>query len=168
MINSYLTGQVRQDDQSIHLIFSANRWEAVESIKSDIEKGTTVIVDRYSFSGAVYSAAKDNPDLDLEWAWAPEVGLPKPDVTIFLSISPHDAAKRGGYGEERYETMKMQNRVRQLFQDLFARLGNDSIYIIDAGRSIDEVASDISQPVLEFIERIGERRELGKLGHLKE
>lgn len=29
MINSYLSGQTEQEDHVIHLLFSANRWEAV-------------------------------------------------------------------------------------------------------------------------------------------
>lgn len=67
MINSYLTGGAQQDDHSIHLLFSANRWEAIQGMLRMVESGTTIVVDRYSFSGAVYSAAKDNPNLGLEW-----------------------------------------------------------------------------------------------------
>jgi dTMP kinase len=67
MINSYLTGSTQQDDHSIHLLFSANRWEAISGIRESINNGVHVVVDRYSFSGAVYSAAKANPDLDLQW-----------------------------------------------------------------------------------------------------
>jgi dTMP kinase len=143
MINSYLTGQAQQDDHSIHLLFAANRWEAVRGILASIENGTTVIVDRYSFSGAVYSAAKENPSLSLDWAWYPEIGLPQPDLVYFLDISSTDAAKRGGYGEERYETEAMQSRVRSLFTELFSRLPETNVQIIDAGGSIDNVASNL-------------------------
>ncbi|ETI24683.1 thymidylate kinase [Cladophialophora carrionii CBS 160.54] len=146
MINSYLTGQAQQDDHSIHLLFSANRWEAINSIRSDLLSGMNVIVDRYSFSGAVYSAAKDNPDLPLRWAWNPEIGLLKPDLLFFLDISSADAAKRGGYGAERYEMEEMQTRVRILFKDLFARL-DITVYQVDAGRTIDQVAVDIQAVV---------------------
>lgn len=142
MINSYLTGQAHQDDHSIHLLFSANRWEAIKSIHLDLLSGVNVIVDRYSFSGAVYSAAKMNPELSLAWAWSPEVNLLKPDLLFFLDISSSDAAKRGGYGAERYEKEEMQARVRTLFKDLFARL-NVTVSHIDAGRTMDEVSADI-------------------------
>lgn len=144
MINKYLTGKVQQDDHAIHLLFSANRWEAVQSILESLQSGTTVIIDRYSFSGAVYSAAKDNPNLSLEWAWNPEIGLPQPDLVYFLDISSADAAKRGGYGEERYETENMQDRVRTLFTALFARLVGLNIHHVNAGQSLDQVAKDIA------------------------
>lgn len=166
MINNYLAGNTQQEDHSIHLLFSANRWEAIGSVISDIESGITVIVDRYSFSGAVYSAAKDNPNLSLHWAWAPEIGLPKPDLTLFLHISPEDAARRGGFGSERYETTKMQSRVRELFGELFAKLGDGTAHAIDAGRSIDEVANDIAQLVLKSIESLESTEPLKRLGPL--
>lgn len=166
MIDNYLRGTTQQDDHSIHLLFSANRWELAESIRADIAQGVNVIVDRYSYSGAVYSAAKNNPNLSLEWAWQPEVGLPRPDICLFLGISAQEAAKRGGFGEERYETGGMQERVRKLFGDLLAMPQNrDEICVIDAGREQDVVARDVLEPVLECIknlESIGPLRKLGK------
>jgi dTMP kinase len=143
MINSYLLGQAQQDDHSIHLLFSANRWEAAQGILSDLSNGTTIIVDRYSYSGAVYSAAKDNPGLSLEWAWHPECGLPRPDLLLFLSISWEVAAERGGYGEERYETDTMQSKVRCLFEFLLSMDHGHEIHVIDASSSIEEVAQQL-------------------------
>lgn len=166
MINSYLTGQAQQDDHSIHLLFSANRWEAISSIKSDLLSGVNVIVDRYSFSGAVYSAAKDNPDLSLAWAWNPEIGLLKPDILFFLDISSADAARRGGYGAERYEQEEMQARVRVLFNQLFARL-DVTVCQVNAGRTVDEAAADIMSVVTTIMQdpHVGSSQ-LGKLDRL--
>lgn len=174
MINSYLQGTSQQDDHSIHLLFSANRWEAAEGIEADISDGITVIIDRYSYSGAVYSAAKGNPDLSLEWAWQPEVGLPRPDVLLFLSISSEEAAKRGGYGEERYETDSMQTRVRQLFEILLSMNHGHNIHVVDAGSSIDQVAEKTLSAILPLlsakkaatdIEKIRSWQELGSSSH---
>src|SRR5688500_2397654 len=57
-------------------------------IRADIASGTTIVLDRYYYSGCVYSAAKNNPSLSLEWARHPEEGLPRPDICVFLDISP--------------------------------------------------------------------------------
>ncbi|ERF69777.1 hypothetical protein EPUS_07033 [Endocarpon pusillum Z07020] len=148
IINGYLQGQAQQDDHSIHLLFSANRWEAAQRIRSDLSNGITIIVDRYSYSGAVYSAAKENPDLSLEWAWQPEVGLPRPDLLLFLSISAEETAKRGGYGEERYETNAMQSKVRHLFDRLLSMNHGHDIHLIDARFPVDQVAKDILNSTL--------------------
>ncbi|KAK4868714.1 hypothetical protein LT330_006916 [Penicillium expansum] len=165
LIDSYLRGTSHQDDHSIHLLFSANRWEVAKSIEDDITNGTTVIVDRYSYSGVVYSAAKANPTLSLDWAWQPEIGLPRPDICLFLSISPEEAAKRGGFGAERYENEAMQTRVRELFRTIFEK--QQDVSIIDAGKSIDEVAQEIQGAVAGCIARLDATSALRKLEPLK-
>lgn len=81
-------------------------------MESKLRSGTTLIVDRYSFSGVAFSSAKG---LDVEWCkvklftytftltrlgmglimhhlshWlqAPDAGLLTPDLVIYLDISP--------------------------------------------------------------------------------
>lgn len=164
MIDGYLRGQSHLDDHAVHLLFSANRWEAADSIRRQIVAGSTVVIDRYSYSGAVYSAAKGNPNLSLDWAWQMEVGLPRPDICLFLNVSPEEAAKRGGFGSERYETDSMQARVRHLFDSLLALPHNDEICVIDAGRSMDLVSRDILEPVLECIKNVDAIGPLRKFG----
>jgi dTMP kinase len=118
MIDSYLRSQVDMDDHVIHLLFSANRWEAAKTIASLLAAGTTVLCDRYYHSGIVYSAAKRNPALSLAWARHPEVGLPRPDLVLFLDLDEEQARARGGWGGEVYEKGEMQRRVRDLFWGL--------------------------------------------------
>lgn len=64
MISSYLSSQMDLDDASIHLLFSANRWEKRALMEAKLRAGTTLVVDRYSYSGVAFSAAKG---LDLNW-----------------------------------------------------------------------------------------------------
>lgn len=154
LIDSYLRGDTQLDDHAVHLLFSANRWEKAQSIRDDIADGITVIIDRYSYSGAVYSTAKNIPGLSLDWAWHPEVGLPRPDLSLFLSISPDEAARRGGYGGERYETNAMQTSVRELFTYLVRLPHNDEFCVVDAGKAFDEVADLIFQRVVECLNKI--------------
>ena len=150
MINNYLSGSAQQEDHVIHLLFSANRWEAAEKIKELIASGTTVVIDRYYYSGCVYSAAKRNPDMDLSWCRQPEVGLPRPDLCLFLDISSEYAAQRGGFGTERYEKRELQDRVRELFAEMRTHVDEDEdIVVVDAGGSVEEVESSIQQVVHE-------------------
>ncbi|KXJ93432.1 thymidylate kinase-domain-containing protein [Microdochium bolleyi] len=118
MIDAYLRGETETEDHVIHLLFSANRWEAINRIKADLAAGTTIICDRYYHSGIVYSAAKQLPSLSLSWARAPEVGLPRPDLVLFLDLEESVARSRGGWGGEVYERGEMQRRVRELFWGL--------------------------------------------------
>lgn len=113
----------------------------------------------------MYSAAKANPTLSLDWAWQPEIGLPRPDLCLFLSISADEAAKRGGFGAERYENEAMQTRVRELFRNLFER--QQDICTIDAGRSLDEVSQDLQAAVSGCLARLGAIGSLRALGPLE-
>jgi dTMP kinase len=124
------------------------------SIKADIAAGTTVIIDRYYYSGCVYSAAKQDPSMSLEWCRKPDVGLPRPDLCLFLDISADDAAKRGGYGTEKYEKKEMQDRVRELFEILMQRTEGDDFVRIDAGSSLEEVQRRIREEVDRCVDRI--------------
>ncbi|KAJ1723036.1 hypothetical protein LPJ53_002608 [Coemansia erecta] len=136
MIDGYLTQQNKLSDEAVHLLFSANRWEAMEQMRADLESGTTLIVDRYAFSGVAFSAAKR---LDFKWCKAPDVGLLAPDRVFFMDIHPDDAAKRDGFGDEIYEKREFQIEVRVKF---FSMMDN-TWSIVDANRDKDEIHRQI-------------------------
>lgn len=98
LINSYLTNKQDFNGETIHLLFTINRWEAMTKMERLLSDGVTLIVDRYSFSGVAFSAAKG---LDFEWCKAPEKGLLKPDQVLFLQLSTSAIERRGGFGDER-------------------------------------------------------------------
>uniref|UniRef100_A0A0E0LNX5 dTMP kinase n=1 Tax=Oryza punctata TaxID=4537 RepID=A0A0E0LNX5_ORYPU len=85
MISAYLANESELDDRTIHLLFSANRWEKRALMERKLLGGTTLIVDRYSYSGVAFSAAKG---LDIEWCKAPENGLIAPDLVVYLDVQP--------------------------------------------------------------------------------
>ncbi|PWZ14128.1 putative cellulose synthase A catalytic subunit 6 [UDP-forming] [Zea mays] len=84
-------------------------------MESKLLSGTTLIVDRYSYSGVAFSAAKG---LDIEWCKAPENGLIAPDLVIYLDVQPEKATERGGYGGERYEKIEFQKKVAEHYHSL--------------------------------------------------
>ncbi|XP_074650888.1 thymidylate kinase-like isoform X2 [Tubulanus polymorphus] len=117
MISAYLENKSDLDDHVVHLLFSANRWELVPKMKTLLESGTSLIVDRYAFSGVAFTAAKSGMDLD--WCRQPDVGLPRPDLVLYLNMAAKDAAQRGGFGDERYESQNFQNQVTTVYEKLF-------------------------------------------------
>jgi dTMP kinase len=54
----------------------------------------------------------------MEWCKTMDAGLLKPDLVIFLDIPPEDASRRGQFGEERYERLDFQEKVRRAFLEL--------------------------------------------------
>ena len=118
IINTYLQSSTDLDDHAIHLLFSANRWENAKQIQNHLLSGTTIVCDRYAYSGVAFSSAKvqalpstsdtkdaydennqqqQSPLLSIEWCMTPDRGLPAPDCVLFLDLSQEDAEKRGGY-----------------------------------------------------------------------
>lgn len=135
-------------------------------VKSLLDSGTTIICDRYAFSGIAFSASKALLDkaspstsspLTYEWCRAPDVSLPAPDLTLFLDISPEQAAKqREGYGEERYEKLEMQACVREVFGRIGKEMGTEKWVTIDAGRTREEVEKEIWENVSPLVEGVSE------------
>ncbi len=86
----FFQSKTELSDNAIHLLFSANRWEASADIERKLAAGTTLVCDRYAYSGVAFSSAKG---LNFEWCRTCDKGLPAPDCIIFLDIDVHDASK---------------------------------------------------------------------------
>ncbi|XP_068563987.1 thymidylate kinase [Cebidichthys violaceus] len=141
LISAYLEKKSDLEDHTVHLLFSANRWELVPLMKKKLEQGITLVVDRYAFSGVAFTSAK--PGFCLDWCMKPDVGLPKPDLVMFLQLSPAEAALRGQFGEERYETSVFQKAVQQKFEQL-RKDPSVNWQVIDASQSVEDVHQNIT------------------------
>ena len=159
MINSYLQSKTEMDDGAIHLLFAANRWEKKKAMEAALEEGITLVVDRYSYSGVAFTAAKKIPGLDLEWCKSPERGLVRPDAVLYLNM-PVDAARgRGGFGEERYETETLQREVRAQFE----KLTEDWWTVVDADRTVEQVAEECAAVARDAVKRCAQGEECKRL-----
>ncbi|XP_069474227.1 thymidylate kinase [Ambystoma mexicanum] len=140
LINSYLEKKSELEDHTVHLLFSANRWEQASLMKQKLNSGVTLVVDRYAFSGVAFTSAKENFSVD--WCKQPDVGLPKPDLIIFLEVTAAEVEHRAGFGAERYETTEFQKKVLQNFHEL--RKDKELNWkVIDASKTIDDVHKEI-------------------------
>ncbi|TPX39178.1 dTMP kinase [Synchytrium endobioticum] len=149
LLDRYLRRETEMDDRAVHLLFSANRWESMDAVRRMMQAGTTVLADRYAYSGAAYSCAKG---LDLAWCKGPDRGLVRPDAVIFLQASARAAAGRDGYGTERYETPELQERVRTVF----GALVEPSWKILDAAAPVDVLADQVYAIVSDAVGRVRE------------
>lgn len=157
IINRYLTDKnFDLPDQSAHLLFSANRWEQANHLEETLRSGKNVVMDRYIYSGIAYSLAKKGAEMDsYDWLYGPDRGLPKPDLTLFLTISLEELSNRKGYGEERYEQIEFQKKVKGSFLRILDH-EDPAIAIVDVeGLSIDQVTLKLWAEV--------EKRGLGEL-----
>lgn len=106
--------------------------------------------------------AKNVPGLDLEYARWPEVGLPRPDLCIFLDVSADVAAKRGNWGTEVYEKKEMQQGVKKLFHAMSDQSDKGDFAFVDADQPMDAVEVEVLQLASEIIKSVS----LGHHGEL--
>ncbi|XP_038050788.1 thymidylate kinase-like [Patiria miniata] len=145
-IGSYLEKKMEMQDNAVHLLFSANRWELVPYMQKLLNQGTTLVVDRYAYSGVAFTAAKQG--FDLHWCKQPDVGLPKPDLVFFLDINLEEAEQRDDFGEERYESTLFQKKVK----DNYDQLKESTWEFLDASQSIEDIhcsALDIAEDIVD-------------------
>ncbi|ASZ85035.1 055L [Cherax quadricarinatus iridovirus] len=147
LIDRYLKKEIEIDDHAVHLLFSANRWELNKKIRELLGLGKHVVLDRYHYSGLVFSLARGVDTY--EWCSACDVGLPEPDVVFFMKMDAMKNLTRSGFGTERYETNSIQDRVNLLFRDLADKNGWVKI---DADDSIENVHEKIVNVVKRYIE----------------
>lgn len=166
MINSYLKSQTDMSDESVHLLFSSNRWECNNEILETLKSGVNIVCDRYAYSGVAFTNSKPNaPSLD--WCKSPDIGLVRPDAILFLSVDANVAESRGGFGDERYENSTHQNAVRGVFKtlrEMDEQSGEGSWYDINADGTIDEVKARIETVVKEVMEDMGPIKKLWSAG----
>ncbi len=140
IINEYLLNKKSYNSQTAHLLFAANRWESAEQLTELLSSGVHIVMDRYSYSGVAFTTATSTMSIDQ--CWSTEIGLPKPDLTIFLHLPVEKATTRGGYGQERYETISIQERVNANFKTMINR-NPDDWCVVDGSQSIEMVHKKI-------------------------
>lgn len=157
IIDQYLKNDHNNlDDRAVHLLYSANRWEFDKVIRKRIENGTTMILDRYVYSGVAYSVAKK--DMDFEWCLNCDVGLPKPDMVVYLEASRQEQALREGFGDERFERSDFQDKIRDTYEKLIRNCNEQWLRVDVNNKSPDEVLDIVIAPLRKQIERAARRR----------
>lgn len=148
------------------LLFAADRAHHVASlIGPALERGETVITDRYIDSSLGYqSAGRELSTEDVAGLsrWATE-GL-VPHLTLVLDIDPETAAQRtAARGEENHldrEDLAFRRRVQEAFLALASR--DPSRYaVIDANRDPAAVAADIAAAVDAHMAAHGQQTQTG-------
>ena len=130
------------------LLFAADRAQHVaEVIKPVLEKGRTVICDRYTDSTIAYQAGGrelDTGDIERLNEWS--TGGLQPDRTYLLDLAPSSRRLTGEVDRLEGMAFEFQNRVRQKFLDL-AKQYPERIMVLDGSLSRDQVQDLIKADV---------------------
>lgn len=142
ILDKFLAKKIKLPCETVHLLFSANRWEFAKEI-SEKRKDQIILCDRYYLSGLSYSLVNG---LNEEWCEFSDKGLPKPDLTIFIDIKPTQVISRKGFGDEIYESSDYQKKVYEVLK--INVLKCKEFMIIDGNLSIEEIVENISLSIL--------------------
>ena len=155
MIRSILGGKEKADEKVIAALFVADRLDHLlhetEGILKKLADGYTVITDRYYFSSYAYHGAH----VDMDWVIASNqmaAKTLKPDVNIFVDVSPEVAMKRINANRESieiYETLDNLKAVQTQYLRAFEKLKNEEHIVAVNG---DETLGKVTEALWEVIE----------------
>lgn len=150
LIDAHLSGETTLGDIGAHLLFSVNRWEQVDTIRDASVKGQHIVCDRYAHSGVAYTAAKMIPRYGWRDCMQADIGLPEPDMLIYLDMKAKEAATRKGFGNERYEKVEFQEAVHKEYESLriMDEARRKKWVCIDAHKSVEAVHEAILEAVV--------------------
>ncbi|HKD38183.1 MAG TPA: dTMP kinase [Pirellulales bacterium] len=128
------------------LLYMAARAQLVdEIIRPALERGETVVSDRFLLANVVYQGHAGGLNVDEIWQiGAMATGGLEPDLTFVLDLSPEAAARRMNRQLDRMESQgdNFRRKLREGFR-LEASRRPDKILLIDADRPIEAVQSQI-------------------------
>lgn len=149
-------GGARVDPLAELLLFEAARAQLVATvIRPALERGAVVLCDRFADSSLAYQGYGRGIDLDLiERLNAVATGNLRPDLTLLLDV-PVDVGlarrrQEGGLNSLDGEDVAFHERVRQGYLAL-ARREPARWRVVDATRSVDEVAEAVWSAVREWL-----------------
>ena len=138
------------------LLFMAARAQLVdEVIRPALERGQTVVSDRYLLANAVYQGHAGGLDVDTIWRVGEvATGGLMPDLVFVLDLPPDVAAGRIDRERDRMESQgeEYEGRLRAGFLAEAAR-DPARIVVVDAARAIDAVQADIRAAALRELAR---------------
>jgi len=158
IIKDIFKHKMEADHRTIAALYAADRLDHLtnktDGILKKIEEGYTVITDRYYFSSYAYHGTH----MDINWvinANSLSADLLRPDLNIYIDISPEESMKRLNKGRaaiELYESIENLKKVKEKYFEAFELLrGMEKISVIDGNRSEKEISNDIWKEVSKLV-----------------
>ncbi|ENM5839945.1 dTMP kinase [Vibrio mimicus] len=151
-------GEVLQDITELLLVYAA-RVQLVENvIKPALADGVWVVGDRHDMSSQAYQGGgRQIASSTMKNLKQTALGDFKPALTLYLDIDPKLGLERArGRGElDRIEKMDISffERARQRYLELAE--SDESVVLIDAAQSIEQVSKDIRTALEYWLRRVG-------------
>lgn len=157
-LHDILSGKIKADPKVIAALFVADRLDHLtnqeDGVLKNLDAGETVICDRYYFSSYAYQST----EVPSEWVVEANklcAETLRPDVTLFIDISPQVAMERilsNRDSVEIYETEEKLTKVRDAYFAAFEKMkDSENVKVVNGERTVEEIADEIAKFVLENI-----------------
>lgn len=158
IIKDIFKHKMEADHRTIAALYAADRLDHLtnktDGILKKLEEGYTVITDRYYFSSYAYHGTH----MDINWvinANSLSADLLRPDLNIYIDISPDESMKRLSKARdsiELYESIENLKKVKEKYFQAFEMLREkEKIFIINGERSEEEISNDIWKEVSKLV-----------------
>lgn len=148
MIHEFLHKKFELPADSQLLLYTADMLKDRESIERWIGEGRIVVADRYFTSSLAYQVLNGVPEekvLEL----ARVLNLPKPDVTVYLRISPETALKRKEKEKSKLDRFEGNLEFLRNVRERYEHLAKNSVFckwvVVDGEKSIEEVFVEVKK-----------------------
>ena len=143
IIREILQGDIETSPDALALLFAADRVEHWRNlIKPVLEKGASVVSDRYLLSSIAYQSLAS----DAEWVRDINSKVAAPDVTILLDLPVEEALIRlesRGESREIFEKKETLQKIRESYLYAAKHESVGPVTILQASHSIEEVHKKI-------------------------
>lgn len=147
MIRRLLSSESRPPPVVEAVLFAADRLSHVKGvIEPSLKAGRVLVCDRYYYSSIAYQGSAG---LDVDWIRRINSFAPKPNLAIYLDVSPETALSRLGESKTVMERLDVQKAVRQVYLSL---VREGELVIVDGERPVREVFEDVKKLALKLIE----------------
>lgn len=138
LIQAFLAGRAKVSPNVLHMLYSLNRWEKLETMMGLLKKDDFVLCNRYTPSNLAYGEARG---LSVDWLSGLDSGLPEPGVVFVLDVPVRRSFSRKTAKRDVNEKDRVfLEKVRRNYRTLARRLG---WRIIDGTKSPEEVHEHI-------------------------
>lgn len=158
MIRDIFNHRMDADHRTIAALFVADRLEHIlnktNGILKMLEDGYTVITDRYYLSSYAYQSAFTGLDWVIQ-ANSISAGLLRPDLNIYIDISPEQSIERlqkSRSNIELYETLDNLKQVRDKYFEIMDLLkSEEKIFVADGNQPAEKISELIWNRIAEML-----------------
>jgi len=151
MIHESLHGKIALSRELTFLLYALNQLKDKEKIANSLKKGRVVLADRYFTSNLAFQCSLGF-DLEKALKFTELFEMPKPDLVIFLKVSPETGIKRKikekGSGDIYERDLDLQRKVNETYEKMIKeKIFAKEWATVDGEKSIEEVAKEIESIV---------------------